>query len=481
MNIAGPLASLIFAITVLTVFGGLFAYGVYKARERTRKKPAATKKVLQYFVEYSLPTADAALGPGGAAVMRPAPSEGRPWGLYLISLMAIGGLFGAGIYYYKSAKRLVLQGAWSTGTGPSKEFPGPPDRPRLPRGEPIVLTKLQSRRPSLFPKALYDANHDEIISVPERARLQQEVPQKILLTVDDNGQAQGLRWLFETLERAGIWGKVTFFITGNYAEGRPSYIGGPITQWWNTLSNENFIGIHGQTHAEGSESWGTDKWLTEHNATINELTQKVTAPEGWSWRGYPWGSRAPYLTFGDSYFAALDRVNPKVVYDASMIVHPTGNNFTGARDLTWPFALTDGIIPADAELPFSEATQRRVTIEKGHAIIEVPVYAWALRKKAGGIGWIPSLDVNIFKELGCPGEGAHREIIEAFESNLKAHYEGNRAPFHLGLHAQNYTLDKKCERATVEAILARVKQYIDTKWVIEYESMPRLLEWMARE
>ena len=97
MNIAGPLASLIFAITVLTVFGGLFAYGVYKARERTRKKPASTKKVLQYFVEFQLPALPAAHAPGG--LMPPVatqPSrEGRPWGLYLVSTLAVAGMITA--------------------------------------------------------------------------------------------------------------------------------------------------------------------------------------------------------------------------------------------------------------------------------------------------------------------------------------------------------------------------------------------------
>ena len=36
MNIAAPLSMVIFAITVLTLFGGLFAYFIYKARERSR-------------------------------------------------------------------------------------------------------------------------------------------------------------------------------------------------------------------------------------------------------------------------------------------------------------------------------------------------------------------------------------------------------------------------------------------------------------
>lgn len=480
MNIAGPLATLIFAITVLTVFGGLFAYGVYKARERTRKKPAATKKSLQYFVEYALPMADvvvAGAGPSGAAAQR----ERRPWGLYLLSMMAIGGLVTAGLFYYRSGRKLVLQGAWAVGSGSTKEYPGPPERPRPPRGATVSFAKLQTRRASLFPKPSFDANHDDILSPQERARLHKDVPLTILLTVDDNGQPQGLKWLLETfLKHRSIWGNVTFFITGNYAEGRPSHIGGPITQWWNTLSNENFVGLHGQTHEDGSLGWSTARWLTEHNATMSLITEKVTAPDGWAWDGYPWGSRAPYLSFGDSYFAALEQVAPRVVYDASMIVHPIGAKMDGPRDLSWPFALTDGHVPPDVELPFSDAQQKRVTIGP-HPIVEVPVYSWAVKTKAGAREWVPSLDVNLFKEQGCPWDGPNREILEAFEANLRSHYEGNRPPFHLGLHAQNYTLDRRCERATMEMLLSRVEQYVAAGWNLKYESMPRLLEWMASD
>jgi peptidoglycan/xylan/chitin deacetylase (PgdA/CDA1 family) len=333
----------------------------------------------------------------------------------------------------------------------------------------------------VFPKPSYDLNHDDSLSVAERARLQKEVPLTILLTVDDNGQPQGLTWILETFVKYGVWGKATFFITGNYAEGRPAHVGGPITQWWSSLSDENFVGIHGQTHDDGA-GWPVGKWLAEHNATMAEITQRVKAPAGWAWDNYAWGSRAPYLSFTDAYFAALEQVSPRVLYDASMIVHPTATpaKADDPRDLSWPFSLTEGVIPADVELPFSEAQQRRVTIGR-HKILVVPVYSWVIKKKNGSMNWVPSLDVNLFKEYGCSGDAPNRELIDSFEANLVAHYKGNRAPFHLGLHAQNYTLDRKCERATMDALLLRIQQYAGAGWDLRYESMPRLLEWMATD
>jgi hypothetical protein len=467
MNIAGPIATLIFSITVLTVFGGLFAYGVYKARERTRAKPAATKKTLVWFVEYALPDAQGR-HPDMPVIL---PLQRRPWLPIAIAVVALGGLGAATAQYYRSARRLVLQGAWATGTKSSEEFPGPPAARRPDRGAPISLSKLAGRAPSLFPKARFDTNGDGVVQTPERARLQAEVPQSILVTVDDNGHAQGLSWLLGVFEKFGVWGKVTFFVTVNYGEGRPSYLGGPIDEWWSTLSNENFVGLHGVTHETGSESWPVDRWRSEHEVTILEIMKRVHAPQGWTWSSYPWGARAPFLAATDTYFDGLESVTPPVAYDASLVLRPQAQA-RGPRDLSWPFSL-EAKLPSEVRPPPGKPLGK-------HALLEVPVYAWTFRAK-GGTQLTTSLDLDFFKDQGCPGEGANEAIVDTFEENLRAHYEGNRAPVHLGLHAQNYTADRRCERATVLAVFARVEQYIANGWHLEYQSIPRLLEWMAAD
>jgi hypothetical protein len=482
MNIAGPLASLIFAITVLTVFGGLFAYGVYKARERTRKKPATTKKVLQYFVEYELPALPAVAAAGGLTpAMAPrVEKEGRPWGLYFVSMLAIGGMITASVYYYRSGKRIVLQGAWQQGTGPSKEFPGPPERPKVSRG-PVIALDLKTRRSSLFPSARFDKNHDGLIQPDERAALHAEVPLTMLVTVDDNGHAQGLLWLYEMFEKHKLMGKVTFFLTGNYAEGKPNYLGGPVTTWWTTIARENFIGLHGLTHTDPGVEWSRQRWSEENSTAMKDITTNVAPAEGWPWNTYPWGSRATFLSFNDDYFTALDRISPVIKYDASMVVHPNAplpgvGAPLPARDVSWPFSL-DLPLPDDVELPYSGKLDRRVTIGT-HAIYEVPVYSWAVREK-DKLAWTPSLDVNLFKTFPCGSDGTNGEVVAAFERNLQAHYQGNRAPFHLGLHAQNYTADKKCERKTVEAILAKVDALVASGSKIQYDAAPHLLAALA--
>jgi peptidoglycan/xylan/chitin deacetylase (PgdA/CDA1 family) len=487
MNIAGPLASLIFGITVLTVFGGLFAYGVYKARERTRKKPAALEKALTYFVEYELPAMQPASAFGGAAaspasVKRRREKEGKPWGLYVLSALAVAGMIAASVSYYRAGRRIVLQGGWAqTGTGATKEFPGPPERAQVNRGPEVVL-ELKRRSASLFPQARFDQNHDGLIQPEERAALHKEVPLTVLLSVDDNGHAQGLAWLTEAFDRHKLGGKVTFFVTGNYVEGRPSYLGGPVTAWWTMLARESFIGIHGLTHEPGTE-WSRERWSEENATVVKDIVARVSLPEGWTWASYPWGARAPYLTFNDDYFQSLDRISPVIKYDASMVVHPTAplpqpSAALPLRDQSWPFSL-DTPLPADVELPFSAKRDRRVSIGS-HAIYEVPVYAWAVRKN-DALVWIPSVDVNLFDVFPCSGDGVNGELVAAFERNLMAQYEGNRAPFHLGLHAQNYTADKRCERKTIALILEKIDALARSGSKIQYEAAPRLLASLIKE
>jgi peptidoglycan/xylan/chitin deacetylase (PgdA/CDA1 family) len=476
VNIAGPLATLIFAVTVLTVFGGVFAYGIYKARERRRERPSARRR-LEYFVEFTLePGMTVAIDAELASRAR------RPWGLYALSSSALLGMVAATAYYCRAGLRLVLQGAWDD-RGSAVEFPPPPPLAAAAIGSPQAFGARRSRGASLFPSQRFDANGDGRIQPDERRELHASVPLTVVVTIDDNGHVQGLAWLRETLDRYGLAGRVTFFLTGNYLEGRPSYLGGPVSAWWSALAQTGFIGIHGLTHERGTE-WSRQRWAQEHSATMSAIVSKVSPPPGWSWSSYPWGSRAPFLTFDDAYFSALEEVTPQVVYDASMIVHPySPASFQGdrlvERDQSWPFSL-DAELPTDVELPYSSVLGHRVRIGS-HPIMEVPAYAWAVRDGHDRLSWVPPLDVNLFELSPCSGNAANSEVVAAFERNLDAHYRGNRAPFQLGLHAQNYTADRKCERRTLEAMFDTVEKLVRGGEAIRFEAIPRLVGQLLEE
>ena len=70
--------------------------------------------------------------------------------------------------------------------------------------------------------------------------------------------------------------------------------------------------------------------------------------------------------------------------------------------------------------------------------------------------WEPSLDFNVFKRFPCNGDDASPGAVEMLVQNLRAHYKGNRAPFHIGLHAQNYTADDATLHFLCNAVLDQV-------------------------
>jgi hypothetical protein len=95
--------------------------------------------------------------------------------------------------------------------------------------------------------------------------------------------------------------------------------------------------------------------------------------------------------------------------------------------------------------------------------------------------WQPSLDYNLWKFYGCPGSNANDDAVDALLANLRGHYRGNRAPFHIGLHAQNYTNDKPCERATIGKLFDQIDRLVDEGYNLRYVSMPELLLWVGKQ
>jgi hypothetical protein len=139
------------------------------------------------------------------------------------------------------------------------------------------------------------------------------------------------------------------------------------------------------------------------------------------------------------------------------------------RDAVWPFTLEEPLID---EVDAMGAAGQKMRIGR-HALWEVPVYAWLLNGT-----WQPSLDHNLFKMYPCTNSNGRDDAITAVMDNLKAHMQGNRAPFHIGLHAQNFAADKTCERATVARLMTNLDRMVRDGANIRFIAMPELLEWM---
>lgn len=125
-----------------------------------------------------------------------------------------------------------------------------------------------------------------------------------------------------------------------------------------------------------------------------------------------------------------------------------------------------------------ENTDSRAQLGR-HALWEVPVYAWVMKNK-GKTEWMPSLDFNLWNSYGCQGTHVNEDAVNVLIDNLKGHYRGNRAPFHIGLHAQNYTKNKTCERAAIAKAFDEIDRLIEEGFNLRYAAMPELLVWMGR-
>jgi hypothetical protein len=492
MNIAGPLAIGVFIVTTVTVLSALFSYLIFKARERKKKKVVRPTGgiSLQYFVEFKLPGMAEADAARAAASAPPVDKVAHFVGAAIVIgvlVLVVAGTFGLYLWIRGGTAIGIGSGSGSgsgssvaagTGTG-SGTGSGTAAAAKL--DPPPFFTPIRSRKPSLFPSASLDLNHDGQIQPAERKLLHQKVPQFVVVTSDDNGSVGGLEWMKAELGRRKIWPNITFFMTGNYLSGRKNYLGGPIDRWWQMVLEDAQLGLHGTTHTEGAEAWTVDRWVEEHSTVQDEIVRRLKLPAGWDWSRYPWGVRAPFLLLTDAYFVALDKLKYKVLYDASLVVHPGGMIMTAppqdeVRDLPWPFTL-DNPLPKEVDPPFLPATKGRATILQ-HRIWEMPVYGWWMVPPKEPAQWQPSLDYNLWKFFGCEGDRANPAIVKTVVDNLKRHYDGNRAPFHIGFHANAFDPKETCKRATTASLFDEIEKLTKERGQITFISIPHLLVWM---
>ena len=489
MNIGGALASGIFAITALTVVGAIMSYTVFKVRERRRKPKASAgdEDVLQFFDEYR------PHGSGARANTEEQSATG--WGLWArlaastLGLLVIVGCLVAFLVYSRKQEKTPPEPPSDRTSGMLKRLVSllekgeEPKPPAHDRGRQPDFGSMRSRKPSMFPFSSLDRNRDRRIQRHERKQIHQRVPQFVLVTSDDNGSVDGLQWLHEQATTHGFVGQMTFFNTANYLTGRKNHLGGKVTGEWQQLLDHYYVGLHGSTHEEGAEGWDTMRWRKELSSIMGELTGRLQLPKGWTWDKYPFGSRAPFLMLTNTYFEALLDLEHPVLYDASLQVRPGGERRTPhpprdeRRDLVWPFTL-DNRLPRQIDRPYLPDTGKRARIER-HPFWEVPVYSWYLRREEGQGEWQPSLDVNLWQHHPCTGAG-NQAAVEAVLDNLEAHYRGNRAPFHIGLHSRQYAADRNCERATLGAIFAEIKGLKGAGKNIRFSNIPDLLLWLMR-
>ena len=90
------------------------------------------------------------------------------------------------------------------------------------------------------------------------------------------------------------------------------------------------------------------------------------------------------------------------------------------------------------------------------------------------------MDYVLWKVFPCDRDEANSEIVAQLMSNLEAHHRGNRAPFHIGVHAQSFKSEGTCERKTLIALLREIESFRSRNPGVEYISIPDLFAWMDR-
>ena len=511
MNLGGALATGIFALTALTVFGAFISYVIFKIRERSRRRfsaAAATggEETLEYFVEFRPESQEDV----SAHASSEAPRRGL-WARVVASasllMIAMGGLVAYVVYLNKKPSEKGPKGKEAPALSgllkqvksllAERKKPGEEPVGAISRGPQHDFSRLQSRPAMLFPSAGLDLDSDGELQEKERKLIHSTTPQFVYVTSDDNGSVDGLAWLRRQARTHGFTGKMTFFNTANYLSGRKNHLGGNIDSAWQRLTDAFYIGLHGTTHAPGADTWDAHRWRREHATVLGEIRQRLRPPLNWTWDGYPWGSRAPFLMLTDAYFQALRQLEYPVIYDSSLQVLPGGEGKKPhpdldkeVRDLPWPFTM-DNPLPDEIDRPWLAKTEARAEIGP-HPFWQVPVYSWYLRaqqaneaktttasKTAKQDGeWVPSLDVNAWRHHGCENPNGNTAIVRDLIDNLKAHYRGNRTPFHIGLHARQYTEKKACERATIGAVFAGIRNLVTDGYNIKLVSIPELILWI---
>lgn len=327
------------------------------------------------------------------------------------------------------------------------------------------------------------------------------VPQFVTIGFDDNQRSDGMDWIVNFMENKynhagagnpltydGTKAKVNFYLTGDYA------YGANITAWYNAYSKGHEIGNHTQTHAfalPGTLDLTT--WRSEIERCNNTLVSVVNIPRD-SIKGY----RSPFLQPSNSTMEAL-KLNG-FTYDCSL-----EEGFQPDHDGTnyfWPYTLNNGSPGND----YLAAKSRKNPIGSHNGLWEMGIRALiippdelcekykvapGLRAKIAGqytadpygqfeesTGKLTALDYSIWVSAKMTAAEALATLKYTFDLRM----QGNRAPFLLGAHTDEYSSSYTAapnasyeqRRATIEAFINYVLGHPEVRLV----SMQDIVKWM---
>jgi peptidoglycan/xylan/chitin deacetylase (PgdA/CDA1 family) len=293
-----------------------------------------------------------------------------------------------------------------------------------------------------------------------------QVPQFIMFGSDDNYYADGVDWLVKTAfagktNSDGTPAQITFFITsgGATTDNGGIFIPGTVGQteaqvlasWQNAYASGHQIGNHTWDHDKSNSTAGTSYAAADWQAEIDPSQALLTGQAGFPACELD-GWRFPYLAFDDAGFQTF--ASSGFLFDASVEfgynwwMPPDGSSGSAGfgpgspesgKHFWWPMTLDTGF-PSVANSGFDPTETKGVGAHAG--VWEFFAHVWNSPDpaNASAVRTVTGLDYNMWQRMQTnPSDGY--DFCGTLKYTFEQRYNGNRAPFNVGLHSTIYSPD----------------------------------------
>jgi len=256
-----------------------------------------------------------------------------------------------------------------------------------------------------------------------------DTPQFVMLTFDDAVNVITYPLVQQVMIQKNPNGcklPATFFVSTDYTDYRDVQV---------LYEQGSEIAIHTMTHPANAN-------ITEIEGCRKALNAYSGIPIG-NMRGF----RAPFLEFDMNTFSALSELG--IQWDCSLTTDP--------RNAVWPYTYDNGF-------PYTCETGTCDYARKFPGLWEIPMYSLL----------DPSSNLE-YAVMDPPGDPTF--IMNLLQYNFKIHWEGNRAPMGLWLHAAWFLQDPAHDRiALLNEFIEWTQSYTNNQ--VYYVTGSQLLDWM---